>query len=143
MRKTSALLKTNKKIESTLAEHKESFNGCCELCGDKSDKLVLDHEHALPYGCGQLTRCVDCGEARGYICQNCNLRIVMGSDDCIKRGKPFLVSRVVYEYLTESPLRQYKIVCHPYRKRVLTGWEHDPLWQLTDAMNYIPDKETC
>lgn len=42
--------------------------GPCEVCGDHSDPLRLDHDHAT-------------GKRRGWLCSNCNVALGMLKDD--------------------------------------------------------------
>ncbi|GEC56773.1 hypothetical protein [Bradyrhizobium phage ppBeUSDA76-2] len=53
-------------------------NGCCAICGDCPDKLVVDHNHG-------------CGTVRGLLCSNCNTGIGMFRD-----STSFLLSAIKY-----------------------------------------------
>lgn len=114
MRLTSIFILGGKKgIREVLEKHLKSLKGCCELCGIESP-LYLDHEHELESGCGDAKfSCINCGEARGYLCRSCNTQLIAAADECIRNANKSLISKTVMEYLNDSSLRWYHIMCHP------------------------------
>ena len=53
------------------AERRKAVHEFCDLCGEKSEKWVIDHCHAT-------------GVVRGFLCNNCNVGIAMFGDSIEK-----------------------------------------------------------
>ncbi len=65
----------NRTIESKYGINRDTYdriyatqNGCCAICGEKHDKLDIDHCHTE-------------GHVRGLLCHKCNLGIGLFQDD--------------------------------------------------------------
>lgn len=64
---------------------KDSVGNCCEICGDRVERLVVDHNHAT-------------GEVRGILCTNCNSGIgkLQDSPSVLEAAIAYLTSRGFY-----------------------------------------------
>jgi len=63
--------KAGRKRAGINAPHGTLKSGPCESCGDHADPLNLDHNHST-------------GDARGWLCRQCNLALGLLKDDPVR-----------------------------------------------------------
>lgn len=71
--------------QEALRGMKEAVRHCCEICGERVSRLVVDHNHAT-------------GEVRGMLCTSCNSGIgqLKDSPSVLEAALAYLTSRGFY-----------------------------------------------
>lgn len=101
----------------------------CAICDQKTERLVVDHDHACRTGHGVKEQCPEC--VRGLLCDRCNRVLGEVGDD------PELLVRMG-GYLESRALAQPLITAMVRTHMELDGFWHDPL-ALTRALDIMYD----
>lgn len=84
----------------------DSLSGLCQLCGERSTSLQLDHDHESEI-------------ARGFVCEDCNRFVIEAA-----KKKPLLVTEKALAYLSNPPLQKFNWIVKNYLRKPCFGNYH-------------------